>query len=111
MCRDEGLAQHRAIETAFKQAVFQVLWVSLSITSTLIIVAFPDCSGKGFTKFMGNIAAYQKGTHLMGSDTALKGKLIHPTESRDFLAPGELVTRYLSPLAHSESQVRLLDDG
>lgn len=42
----------------------------------------------------------------MDSDTALKGKLIRSTESRDFLAQGELVTRHLSPSAHSESQVR-----
>lgn len=91
---------HRAIQVAFKQVVFQVLWVSLCITSTLIIVAFPDCLDKGFLKLMGNIATYKMGTCLMESDTALKVKLIHYTDNVD-----SLVTHQLSPLAHGDSQV------
>ena len=45
--------------------MFQVLWVSLCITSTLIIVAFPDYLDKGFLKLMGNIATHKMGTHLI----------------------------------------------
>lgn len=111
MHRDEGLAQHHAIQTAFKQVVFQELWVSLCITSTLIIVAFPDCLDKGFLNLMGNIATHKIGTHLIDSDTALKGKLIHYTDSMDSPAQGKLITHHLLLEAHNESQVQLLEDG
>lgn len=71
----------------------------------LIIVAFPDCLDKGFLKLMGNISTHKRGTYLIDSDIALKGKVIHCTDSIDSPAPGKLVTHHLSPLAHSESQV------
>lgn len=111
MYRDEGLAQHHAIQTAFKQVVFQVLWVSPSITSTVITVAFPDCLDKGFLNLMGSIATYKMGTHLIDADIALKGKLIRYTDSMDSPAQGELIIHHLSPLAHNESQIQLLEDG
>lgn len=86
--------------------MFQVLWVPLNIT--LIIVAFPDCLDKGFLKL---IATHKMGTHLIDSDIALKGKLIRYTDSMDSLAEGKLIIHHLSPLAHNESQVQLLEDG
>lgn len=54
---------------------------------------------------MGNISTHKRGTYLIDSDIALKGKVIHCTDSIDSPAPGKLVTHHLSPLAHSESQV------
>lgn len=60
---------------------------------------------------MGNIATHKMGTHLIDSDIALKGKLIHYTDGMDSAAQGKLINHHLSPLAHSESQVQLLEDS
>lgn len=93
-----GLAQHQAIQTAFKQVPFQVLWVSPCTASTLIIVAFPDCLDKGFLELMGSTVSLKMGTHLI--DTALKGKLIHLGSP----AQAKLLPHDLSSPAHSERQ-------
>lgn len=60
---------------------------------------------------MGNLATHKRGTHLIDSDIALKGRTIHYTDSMDSPAHGKLITHHLSLLAHSESQVQLLEGG